>query len=306
MDHHYLPQFYLRGWADGDGKVLRYDFRHGRLIESRVSPRSTSFEPDLYAAPPAVFWETYDPQIIETEFFGKIDNEAARVLERLVGPAPAPNEEDREAWARFVVSLAHRHGDDVRLRDAEAPVLAARSLDKMLARCQSLEQRESMLAALEGFDIVRSARNAHRTMMVQAIRAPEATKPMLALAWEVVPVGDAPLLITTDRPALVGRDAQGGIGLLTMPITPTKLLFGYPAYWRNPDGSFAEGLSELRPRLVGFHNLFLLNQAPCRTIYSVAPLEDDAVLGDKIIHLRTATAQVLAVRAGRVTSVPEG
>jgi hypothetical protein len=24
VDHHYLPQFYLREWCDSDGKVVRY------------------------------------------------------------------------------------------------------------------------------------------------------------------------------------------------------------------------------------------------------------------------------------------
>ena len=87
-----------------------------------------------------------------------------------------------------------------------------------------------------------------------------------------------------------------------MPLAPTKLLFGYPAYWRKADASFADGLSDLRQSLVGFHNLLLLNQAPCRTVYSAAPLRDHAVVNDRITHLRTAIAQVLAGRAAHVTT----
>ena len=99
MDHHYLPQFYLRNWAGPDGLVLRYTHvATGRVHEKRVGPRGTAFEPDLYSAPPSVHWESYDPNLIETEVMFPIDNDAATVHAKIVSGIAVLSEAERKAW----------------------------------------------------------------------------------------------------------------------------------------------------------------------------------------------------------------
>ena len=48
QDHHYVPQFLLRGWCNNNGKLTVYSRRQGRVVISERNPRGTGFESDLY------------------------------------------------------------------------------------------------------------------------------------------------------------------------------------------------------------------------------------------------------------------
>jgi Protein of unknown function (DUF4238) len=49
IDHHYIPVFYLNQWCDQAGKVVRYYRPHKEVIASPITPKSTGYEPQLYA-----------------------------------------------------------------------------------------------------------------------------------------------------------------------------------------------------------------------------------------------------------------
>ena len=51
FDHHFVPIFYLRRWAGPDGKGAVYARKGGRLVISRLNPRSTGFEPAVMCHP---------------------------------------------------------------------------------------------------------------------------------------------------------------------------------------------------------------------------------------------------------------
>ena len=36
MDHHYIPQFYLKQWADPDGRIPNYRWPNGRVIPGYI------------------------------------------------------------------------------------------------------------------------------------------------------------------------------------------------------------------------------------------------------------------------------
>ena len=81
VNHHFVPIFYLDRWTGSDGKVVVYVRKGGRVVNSRLSPRSTGFEPELYSLAGV---DGLKRQAIETEFFSKqIDNRAALVLMEL-------------------------------------------------------------------------------------------------------------------------------------------------------------------------------------------------------------------------------
>lgn len=44
-NHHYIPQFYLKGFCRQDGKFDVYDKKHGKFIKSSESPARVFFEP---------------------------------------------------------------------------------------------------------------------------------------------------------------------------------------------------------------------------------------------------------------------
>jgi uncharacterized protein DUF4238 len=112
VDHHYVPEFYLRLWEGSDKKICRYHRPHSNVVTHRISPSHTGYEPQLYAlhSHPS---ETR--QTIEKEFFSQaIDDPAATALRSLLAkPAVPLTREVREAWIRFLLSLAVRHPEGI-------------------------------------------------------------------------------------------------------------------------------------------------------------------------------------------------
>jgi hypothetical protein len=80
----------------------------GRVVTSRLSPRSTGFERELY---PLAGVDGLKRQAIETEFFSKqIDNHAAPVLMELVDQRVGYlSDADRVIFSHFLMSLRAGH-----------------------------------------------------------------------------------------------------------------------------------------------------------------------------------------------------
>jgi hypothetical protein len=107
IKHHYLPEFYLRRWTGGDGRLTEFRRPHRQLIERRKHPAETGFERELYSI------KTRDDaaarQELETGFLRKVDNDAAQALVYLEEQRSTPPDERlRDGWVRFLMSLLHR------------------------------------------------------------------------------------------------------------------------------------------------------------------------------------------------------
>ena len=80
MKHHFVPRFTLRYWADNDGEVPTFSRQGGRIVCDHYAPSAIARETDLYAfkhVPPEQM------HIVETEFFSKLDNDAAPIYAKL-------------------------------------------------------------------------------------------------------------------------------------------------------------------------------------------------------------------------------
>ena len=293
LDHHYNPQFYLDQWTGADGKLLYYKrVATGAIIETSIAPRSTSYEPNLYAAPPALAWETHDPHLIEKEVMSPIDSAASLVLKKLVQDNPiALTSTDRVAFATFLNSLQHRHRDPILERDVAAPQMAREFKAKLLERYASPADQARVSSAISDEEVEQIAKNAHRSAMVQAIRNGEAIEDFQKLAWDVIAVPSITPLITTDRPLLVNLGEGGAVQIATMALSPTRLFMGYPAWWQTKADT--ADVIDLFEHIALVHDLMLLNEQKCRYVYSSRRVES-FVVGDKTIHLRKAVEQALA------------
>lgn len=276
MDHHYVPQFYLREWAGDEGKVWRYRREpSGSVSEKPVAPRGTAYEPDLYAVVDAgEIRPPYNPHVIEREFFGKIDNDAAPVLRKLVeSDAPALDDTERTAWALFMNSLIERGPATLGWRDEAAPVAAAQSIERLRSTSGTTrEGRVRVERIIARIDPVQMARNSVREFMVSEIRDQKVIDYLKSLAWVVVPRTAAdPPFITTDRPLLVNvGESSRPINVLTMAVSPKKLFLAHPSGWVMNDELLA-----LVGNLAFGHDLLLL-QAGCTCVYASKRVEDTA------------------------------
>src|SRR5262249_12248196 len=76
--HHYNPEFYLGEWAGPDGLVCEIKKAYGKVEARRRSPKATGFERDLYRTDGVP-----DAQYVEKNFMSRLDNDAARALQKI-------------------------------------------------------------------------------------------------------------------------------------------------------------------------------------------------------------------------------
>lgn len=107
--HHYIPKFYLKRWANSDGKVVEYKkIQSGEIIHKEKALKAVGKRENLYALPKGNPLN-YQTQVIESEFFGQLDNNAADCLKTLESASEIPNDPDfRYNWAMFILSLKLR------------------------------------------------------------------------------------------------------------------------------------------------------------------------------------------------------
>jgi hypothetical protein len=220
--HHYLPVFYLKRWADRDGKVVRYHRANGRIVVSRPSPKRTGYEEGLYTLK-----GTARPQEIETEFFKIVDNGAARMLERLIARGTADLTSDqRSVWGRFVNSLQLRSPHSVAEIKARHDGILRAIFESQDAEYQAKRQERDPDTAYE--DVIRRApdlmENAHKILLTQLIDDGETGNRIINMRWAVMNLSAARhTLLTVDRPYYTSSGYGDRNCLLSVPLSPTHL-----------------------------------------------------------------------------------
>jgi Protein of unknown function (DUF4238) len=127
-DHHFIPAFYLKQWADSAGKLIEYTRKGGKLVAKTVGPKSTGYERDLYAFPEL---PPNAVQYLEQVFFAYADRKASDALDNHLGVASCPwTSELVTAWSRFVIGMHLRHPDAMpELREAATNIWDASGVD---------------------------------------------------------------------------------------------------------------------------------------------------------------------------------
>jgi Protein of unknown function (DUF4238) len=101
--HHYIPQFYLRGFGDDKGHVRVVDLRAQKHFA--CSSENIAHVRDFYA------FENPDGEIdfsVETEFFNGVDGEAAQIIDKINKGREVTMERDWEGLCHFIASLEVR------------------------------------------------------------------------------------------------------------------------------------------------------------------------------------------------------
>jgi hypothetical protein len=125
--HHYIPEFFMRRWADGDGLVREYRRPRRDLTSKRKAPAATGWIRNLYANENKT--DPLERQALEMVFMAGVDNNAADALSYLEEHRAKPADWAlRDAWARYLLSLLHRSPERVayitkKVRDYEEGTL---------------------------------------------------------------------------------------------------------------------------------------------------------------------------------------
>jgi Protein of unknown function (DUF4238) len=262
--HHYLPQFYLQPWVEG-GKVWVYKREvSGAVTEERVAPKATGFRWDLYTKQRAGPMFRHSVDSIEKAFFSVLDNDAARVHQKLIANVGLPlSNDERTIWALFLNSLLERDPQTMAERDARAAEIAEGVLAKLGDGRRAFVDR-----VLATVDPVGIAKNAIRDFMVAEICRKEVLDHFKGWHWEMVLLGPDYPLITADAPLVINGAADQRarpIQMAALALSPHSMLVMRPMTWTVDD--------EFREMLIRTHNLSLVGSSSTY-LYSRSPVED--------------------------------
>jgi hypothetical protein len=224
--HHYIPRFLLSGWTTGDGRLIRYEMpRPGKLFQSRRYPSEVGFVRNLYRYPGVVGPEE---QWLEHHVFQRIDDAAAKVLTRMLGPTPislTPSE--GSAWIRFVLSLMFRTPANLLFAKAAAGRIEDRLMNEIRERYDELKGPNDPLTYAEFLAAQHPhAKERSALEMLPGMMSHERIgQYMINMRWHVMDLDPAcPPLLLSDDPLARTNGIGVTAGHLAMPISPGRLL----------------------------------------------------------------------------------
>jgi hypothetical protein len=289
--HHYVPEFYLRGWVTEPTNTLWRCVLSpvGKLHDKAVSPKATGFEQHLYTLSlDTPLGPVDDVSFIESSFFQKIDNDAAAVLPKLAEANLDLDDAERTAWSSFLLSLFERSPDRLNATETRAREVLDRCYDALQLDSEPADQLHfSQLMTdvrRQGF-----ARNHVRHLMTERIRNPNAIARLKREYWCVV---DNPNVgyeyITTDGPLVVDfGEREKDFVTLAIALNPGKLFVVHPPEWKGD----ADALDVL-VSMATYHNALLV-RCGCDYVYSHTQLQDNELIRHRLaaeLYLRRSDA----------------
>ena len=223
VKHHYVPQFLLRRWTNRAGKLHIFAIRNGKLVWSERTPEYTGYENGLYALIAKTFG--YSEDHLEKKLFVPIDNNAAKVLEKLERHV-AITQDEHLAWTFFLSSLRMRQPDTLEFLRTQGIVrlkqrLAEQDIATLPPDWSTTEQwlNHHFPGAMEVYSLA--------SWLPIMIAQPSVMDAFGALNWwfhEFKP--EAPKLLLSDLPI----HWEGGFNeptfLIQLPIAPDRVFFG--------------------------------------------------------------------------------
>lgn len=223
--HHFVPRFYLEHWVGTDGKLACYRWMRGRVVVSRLGPRSVAYREELYTLPTA---PEHQRQSIEREFFAPVDERAARVHRELVSVGTsALSRQDRTDWAVFLLSLRVRTPQSVERIRTDATAEFLQMLDRDPEQWDELRQaadpstlrewvQENMPAMIENYG---------PSMLPQLITDSRPLRHIVGMHWWTTRLAGASEFLTSDHPCVYTHGYGHRDCVIALPLTPTVVFY---------------------------------------------------------------------------------
>jgi len=224
--HHYIPRFLLSRWTTGDGRLVRYEMpRTGKLVHSRRHPSEVGFVRDLYRYPGAIGLEE---QWLEHRVFQRIDDAAAKVLTRMLGPKPITLEPaEGSAWIRFMLSLMFRTPTNLLFAKAAAGRIEDRLMDEICGHYDELRgpNDPANYAEFVAMQHPHAKERSALEMLPGMMDHERIGQYMINMRWHVMDLDfSCPALLLSDDPLARTNGIGVPTGHLAMPISPRRLL----------------------------------------------------------------------------------
>jgi hypothetical protein len=292
MEHHFVPQFYLRGFRDpdvpeGKGPWLWVTDCVAKTV-SRRSPKSVGKRTDYYAFPEI---EAGGGEGIEA-MFSKLESAAAPVIKKVVAsddmPLEAQDRADLLYFMAFFVTRVPASRDPLENFAAE---IAKMTLQMSASHPDyfAATMREALKAAGENVDDLTPEKiEEYRQFALDESRYTITTSPKLSLGvgfktasdtifpifdrmrWAVVRATEGARFVTSDRPvswvdATLASPFAFGLAArqveVTFPLDPKTCVFGT---WNGPQAAIKAPdriVEQMNVRCVGFADRYLFSHS---------------------------------------------
>ncbi|WP_027058636.1 DUF4238 domain-containing protein [Mesorhizobium loti] len=225
IKHHFLPVFYLKRWAQTDGRLIEFSKPFGNQVKpKRVHPEGTGYISRLYAIqglPDEVSHE------MEREFLSPIDSKAADALKTMLEGGEF-SVAQRLAWSGFLATLLSRMPSDIGMLRENITELSSTIAPGFENIFQALKPEneartfEQMTAEFLAEAAPRAIGHAKNLMSNERL-----ISGLAAMEWSVLTVDRAiHELLTSDRPVIYTNVLGSAASHVIVPIGPRKLFVG--------------------------------------------------------------------------------
>lgn len=247
MKHHYVPQFLLSQWANGeeDKTIEVFRLNLNELRSDRHTPEYTGYEKDLYALSRDKI-AGMNQHAVEEHFLKHIDNDAAKVRNKLEETGlNSLNPWDRNAWVRFLMSLRIRQPTLV----DNLITSSAEHLRKSLA--SQPEQFEELALNGDPANLVDWVDenypglidNFGLSFFHELVDNPNIGDQILRMTWWLWDFSDAPHdLLLSDNPCIFTHGINDANLIISLPVSPKKV------FMATHSAMMAENLRKQKPQ----------------------------------------------------------
>ncbi len=218
--HHYIPVFYLKQWADANGRLLKFSRPYGETVKHELtSPKKTGYERGLYRVPnlPEDLAE-----IVEREFMTKMDDLASEVLREFIANVlHGWTLARKEAWSRFIVGLTLRNPENLDRLKAALQCYVDENYDKWRREYEATKKPDARLfGEIDALEPVKAT----LITLARSINNKSLLDKISGLQWGMVDVaGTKYRLVTSDRPVVRTDGLNKPDSHLAVPLSPTRL-----------------------------------------------------------------------------------
>lgn len=226
MRNHYVPQFLLRQWVTvTDNKIEAFRKDITRIPSSRQGPVGTAYEDNLYALSKDQV-AGMDKHAIEKQFLSIIDSRAASVHEKLCTQGLGIlSSEDKQDWARFLMSLRVRQPEIVNLLLTSSEEQLRESLLDQPEKYKELagENDPSSLEEWTESHFPGLIENFGLSFFHKLVDNPTIGEKILNLRWWIWDFEQLKNhLLLADHPCIYTRGIDDDNLVIALPISPTK------------------------------------------------------------------------------------
>jgi hypothetical protein len=219
--HHYIPIFYLKQWAGGDGRVCEFSKPYDRVKPKRVHPDGTGYVRGLNTIPGL---PPHEADYLETYFMQLTDDYASRALRILLGETPWKfTNKERSGWSRFIVSLVARNPESVERLKAAGHALFDRALPDIESDYASRKRSTDppTYAEYASQSSPNPAGRAAAILIQKVIDDPRLGTWINQMRWMVLhDARPKNLLLTSDRPIVMTNGLAHENSQIILPISP--------------------------------------------------------------------------------------